>query len=98
MRNAYLIAYDICDPKRYRRVYKFMLGAGFPVQYSVFRCELTDVELQKLKASLWECLNHQEDRVMILNLGPIDGKVDSSLEYWGAVKPENTRHRAAVIV
>ena len=28
MRNRYIVTYDICEPKRLRKVYKFMLGWG----------------------------------------------------------------------
>src|SRR5690606_35574631 len=44
MRTAYVVTYDICEPKRLRRVYRIMLGYGDHLQYSVFRCELTDRE------------------------------------------------------
>ena len=83
MRHVYLIAYDICDPTRYRPIYQVMCGHGESVQYSVFRCELSDVELQKLKDTLWPLLNLAEDRIMIVNLGPIAGRGDDCIEYWG---------------
>lgn len=83
MRNVYVIAYDIGCPKRYRRVYKAMRGHGDPLQYSVFRCELTDMELQQLKDLLWPVLNLAEDRVMIIDLGPTDGRGDHCIEFWG---------------
>lgn len=83
MRTVYLISYDITCPKRYRRIYKTMRGHGEPLQYSVFRCELTDMELQLLKQTLWPDLNLNEDRVMIVDLGPIDGRGDDCIEFWG---------------
>lgn len=83
MRNVHLIAYDISDPKRYRQVYKAMCGHGDPLQYSVFRCELSPIELQQLKEKLWPVLNLAEDRVMIVDLGPADGRGDECIEFWG---------------
>ena len=83
MRNVHLIAYDISCPKRYRQVYKAMCGHGDPLQYSVFRCELTEMELQHLKDLLWPELNLAEDRVMIVDLGPIKGRGDDCIEFWG---------------
>lgn len=97
MRHVYLIAYDITEPKRYRKVYKAMRGHGDPVQYSVFRCELSDLELHGLKEHLWPILNLSEDRVMIAALGPINGRGDNCLEYWGNPR-EQPRVRAANIV
>lgn len=83
MRNVYLIAYDITCDKRYRKIYKAMCGHGDSLQYSVFRCELTDMELQSLKDQLWPLLNLKEDRVMIVDLGPIEGRGDQCIEFWG---------------
>lgn len=83
MRNVYLIAYDIACPKRYRHIYKAMCGRGDSMQYSVFRCELTAMELQELKEQLWPTLNLREDRVMIVDLGPIAGRGDQCIEFWG---------------
>ncbi|WP_437202905.1 CRISPR-associated endonuclease Cas2 [Planctomicrobium sp. SH664] len=83
MRSVHLIAYDISCPKRYRKLYKAMCGHGDPLQYSVFRCELDDMELQQLKDLLWPILNLREDRVMIVDLGPIEGRGDECIEFWG---------------
>lgn len=84
MRHVYLVCYDIKTPKRLRRVHKTMKGFGDPLQYSVFRCELTHVELHDLKERLVDVLNDAEDRVMIASLGPIEGRGDESIEFWGA--------------
>lgn len=78
-----IIAYDVCDPKRLRLVYRAMCGVGDPLQYSVFRCELSPVELQQLKGKLWEILNLSQDRVMIVDLGPVGGRGDECVEFWG---------------
>jgi CRISPR-associated protein Cas2 len=83
MRSVYLIAYDISCPKRYRKIYKAMCGHGDPLELSVFRCELTEMELQHLKDLLWPVLNLVEDRVMIVDLGPIEGRGDECIEFWG---------------
>ncbi len=97
MRNVHLIAYDICDAKRYRQVYKAMCGHGDPTQYSVFRCELSAMELQKLKDTLWPILNLAEDRIMIVDLGPSNGRGDDCIEYWGEPRVTPTDHTATII-
>ena len=97
MRTMYVITYDVCDPKRLRRAYRLMCGVGDPLQYSVFRCELSSMEKQDLKERLWEVLNFAEDRVMLANLGPVDGRGNTCIEHWGEpLSPEPVR--SAVVV
>jgi len=83
MRNAFLIAYDVADPKRLRRTYQKMLGFGDPLQYSVFYCELSPMEKQLLQEALWEILHPQEDRLMIVHLGPPRSGPGRRVEFWG---------------
>jgi CRISPR-associated protein Cas2 len=97
MRSVYLIAYDICDPKRWRQVYRVMCGAGDPVQYSVFRCELSDVELHQVQTALWKELNLKEDRVMLVDLGPLDGRGNDCIEFWGTPRVEPPDRGATII-
>ena len=73
----------MADDKRLRRAYKTMCGFGDPVQYSVFRCELSPVERQLLKEALWAIMNWSHDRVMLIDLGPVDGRGDTCIEVWG---------------
>lgn len=71
MRNVFLICYDVADAKRSRRTYKWMCGYGMPVQYSVFRCELSPVERRQFQESLQEIMNWEHDRVTVIDLGPV---------------------------
>lgn len=97
MRNVYLVSYDVADDKRLRRTYKKMRGFGDPVQYSVFRCELSPTERQLMKEALWEILNWNHDRVMLVDLGPAGARGDSCVEFWGEPRVE-VPDRGAVIV
>lgn len=97
MRNVLVISYDICDPKRLRKVYRTMCGHGDPLQYSVFRCDLSAIELQKLKDTLWPILNLEQDRVMTVNLGPVGGRGDDCVEFWGAALVEPTPRCATIV-
>jgi CRISPR-associated protein Cas2 len=97
MRNVYIICYDVSDAKRLRQTYKRMQGVGDPMQYSVFRCELSPLELLSLKSSLWDVLNLEEDRVMIVNLGPINGRGDECIEYWGTPRVIPPDHSARIV-
>ena len=96
MRHVYLIAYDIADPKRWRTVHRLMLGAGDPLQYSVFRCELSRVERILLLERLTPVINHKEDRIMVVDLGPRDTVLEP-VEFFGA-SPLTMPERGPVIV
>ena len=51
-RIRYLVSYDICEPKRLRKVSRAMEGFGVRLQYSVFECPLDDMKMAMLKAAL----------------------------------------------
>lgn len=96
MRNAYLVSYDVADDKRLRHAYRKMLGFGDPVQYSVFLCELSAVERQSLKQELWAILDFSVDRVMLVDLGPVGGRAEECVEFWG--KPRQLDQRLCAII
>jgi CRISPR-associated protein Cas2 len=66
--DSYLVAYDICDPKRLRKVARTCEDFGFRRQYSVFLCRLSALKLVRLKSRLYEILNLQEDQVLFIPL------------------------------
>jgi len=97
MRTVFLVSYDVCDPKRLRQTYKTLCGFGTSLQYSVFRCELNPLQLHALKEKLWSILNLDEDRVMVVNLGPAGARGDDCVEFWGSSRME-IAPRTAIIV
>ena len=96
MRNRFLVCYDVSDPKRLERTYKRMNGFGEPVQYSVFICELSPRERVLLEEALTDILNLKEDRVLIVDTGPTDGRGQECFTVMG--KPRGFPSRAPVIV
>ena len=50
--DSYLVAYDISDAKRLRKVAQACEDFGFRRQYSVFLCRLNGRDLVRLKARL----------------------------------------------
>lgn len=96
MRNRFLVCYDVSDPKRLERTYKKMNGFGDPVQYSVFICDLSPKERVLLEEALTEILNLKEDRALIVDLGPTDGRGRECFTVLG--KPPCFPSRAPVIV
>jgi len=54
MRQTYLVCYDISDEKRLRKVFQTMRNWGDHLQYSVFECQFTAMDLAKCRAELNE--------------------------------------------
>jgi CRISPR-associated protein Cas2 len=98
MRIRYIVSYDIADPQRLRRVHKKMKGFGDPLQYSVFCCDLLSSERIMLIEALTEIINHREDQVMLINLGPASGRGSESIETLGRAADIEQTDRIAVIV
>ncbi len=68
-RRRHLIAYDISDDRRLRRVAKVMEAYGDRLQYSVFICDLSGSELIAWRSDLEGLLNLQQDSVVVIDLG-----------------------------
>jgi CRISPR-associated protein Cas2 len=96
MRNVFLVCYDVCDDKRLKKVYKAMRGYGDHLQFSVFRCELSARERAEMIAELSPLIAHDEDQVLIIDLGPTDGR--ASLVFDAIGKPYVAPERHAIIV
>lgn len=52
----HLIAYDVRDAKRLRKVAQKLEGYGDRIQYSIFRCRLDKLSLERLRWELSEIL------------------------------------------
>jgi CRISPR-associated protein Cas2 len=93
--NLYIVAYDIADPRRWRRIFRLMNGYGEWVQLSVFQCRLSRRRRIELKLALGEVIDHAQDHVVILDLGPAAG-IRPRVESLG--KPFVVVERGPVIV
>lgn len=71
------------DDKRRTALFKTLMGNGDHVQFSVFICQLNDVELERLKSSIRRSVNFRQDQVIVLDLGPADSELASRLECIG---------------
>ena len=97
MRHRYLVCYDVADAKRLRRTFKKMHGFGDPLQFSVFKCDLNPAERVLMIGALQEILNTQEDRVMIVRLGPVDDARDDRVEFLGKPLAPWERQRTVIV-
>ena len=94
-RTCYIVSYDIRDPKRLRETRRMMMGFGDPLHYSVFRCDLPPQGRVELVAAITDVIKHDEDRVMIVDLGPAGSAVEKRIEFLG-VRPSETEHNAVI--
>ena len=93
--RLYMVTYDISDQKRWRRVFQTMKGYGQWLQLSVFQCRMTERRRAEMIAKLETEIHHEEDQVVIVDVGPADG-VDIRIESVGI--PYTPIERKAMIV
>jgi CRISPR-associated protein Cas2 len=96
MRSRYLVTYDISDDARRTAVFKTLRGYGDHLQYSVFRCDLSDRQRAALVAAVDPLIDHDGDQVLIVDLGPIDGRASSCVFSLG--RPYANPERRVIIV
>jgi CRISPR-associated protein Cas2 len=93
--HLFIVSYDIAEPKRWRKIYKMLHGYGDWLQLSVFQCRLSRKRRVQMEALLSDYLNHREDHLLILDLGPADA-IKPHVRSIG--KPFVPVNREAVIV
>lgn len=80
----HIVAYDIKDPKRMRKVALLCLDYGVRVQYSIFQFDLNEKLTECFTKELKELIDPATDRLMIV---PICEKCRNSIQYLGKMKP-----------
>jgi CRISPR-associated protein Cas2 len=53
------------------------------LQYSVFECQWTPIDLARCRAALGEIINHAHDQVLFIDLGPTAGRGDRVITALG---------------
>lgn len=69
-RDLYLVAYDVCNPRRLQKVCRYLTGYKVGGQKSVFEIWATPAELKRIRADLEALMEVEEDRLHILALDP----------------------------
>jgi len=77
-------------------MFKTMKGFGDPLQYSVFFCTLSASEKIVMVSKVLEVMNCNEDRFMIVKIGPEDTSLSKSFEFFGKRKP--LEHSSCIII
>lgn len=96
MRTLYIVTYDVSDDRRWRKVFKIMRGHGDHLQYSVFRCTLSDRERIGMMERLTRVIKHDADQVLFFPLGPVDGLDQQRVHTVGLPYPVS--QQGAIIV
>jgi len=91
--DSYLVAYDICDPKRLRKVAQTCEDFGFRRQYSVFLCRLAAVDLVRLKSRLYDIVDLDKDQVLFI---PLCNRCSEGIEALG--RPVEKHHARDVVI
>ena len=63
-----VVAYDVCDPRRLRRVAKVMEQYGARVQRSTFECRLDKERIDSLLAEIKSVIKGRQDKVTLIAL------------------------------
>lgn len=96
MRTTFIVTYDISDPKRLRSVFKTCKDFGDHLQFSVFECQLTPTDFERLRFRLSEIIHHEADQVLFINLGPTEGRGGISIDAMG--KPYKTLEDPCIVL
>jgi CRISPR-associated protein Cas2 len=83
VRTTYLVCYDISNDRRLRRVFKTCRNYGDHLQYSVFECDLNETEMVNLERELGDIINHIEDQVLFVALGPAQSRGERDIRALG---------------
>jgi len=69
-RTLYLVAYDVCEPKRLSRVGRYFNSYRVAGQKSVPEIWVTPAELQCIRADMGRLLDAESDRLQLIALDP----------------------------
>jgi CRISPR-associated protein Cas2 len=93
--DSYIVAYDISDPKRLRKVATACEDFGVRKQYSVFLCRLSATDFVRLRSRLYDLINLEEDQVLFI---PICGKCVPQIEAIGRPTEAHDARDVVVVV
>src|SRR5437773_12486938 len=78
--DSWIVAYDISNPKRLRKVATCCEDFGVRKQLSVFLCRLSAKDFVRLRSRLYDLIHLVEDQVLFI---PLCGKCVVTIESLG---------------
>ena len=93
--DSYLVAYDIADPKRLRKVARCCDDYGYRRQLSGFLCRLSATDIVKLRARLYDIIDLAADQVLFVPLG---AKCVDKIDALGRPPDPPDRHDTVIVV
>lgn len=90
----YIVAYDIPDDQRRKRISDILEGYGTRVQYSVFECVLSNQQYQEMSRRLKKVFNSDEDS---LRFYPLSKHTVNQIVTWGTGLPPTQAPRSIII-
>lgn len=97
MRTRFLLCYDVRDDKRLRKAARVAEAFGYRLQYSVFLCDLNDVERVRLEGDLRRTLDLSADSVMLVDLGPAGTSSERRFRWLGNRRLSYHSGRATIV-
>ena len=82
-RRIYLCTYDVAEDKRRTKLFELLKDHGEHVQFSVFLCSLTGMEVKRLGATATEIIHQGEDQLLVIDIGADDVDWTSNLACHG---------------
>lgn len=87
VRRRWLVAYDIREDVRLRKVHDIVRSHGDRLQYSVFLCDLDPIEKIGLLSELRLVIDHRQDSIALIDLGEPGRATSSRIEFLGTSLP-----------
>ena len=93
--DSYIVAYDIADPKRLRKVARCCEDFGYRRQYSVFLCRLSATDFVRLRSRLYDLIDLSADQVLFV---PVCGKCVEKIAALGRPTDPPDAKDAVIVV
>jgi len=81
----YVVAYDISDDKRRKKVHETLKSYGAWKEYSVFEVRLDDTTMLNLENKIKDIIEDDEDKVRIY---PLCERCEKKIDDWGKDIPD----------
>jgi CRISPR-associated protein Cas2 len=94
--RLFLVSYDVADDKRRTKIAAILSGYGQRLQFSVFVVLASAAQHARLRGELDDAIVASDDQVLLVDLGPADGRGSESFDALG--RPVELPDRRAVIV